>query len=989
MKTKKFIYIILAILPFIDLVTSLQARISPGTFSIGMIIKGIIIFLASVYILFFSMSKYKKISLFYMFLTGIFIITYFLLKPELFSSQFLFNELKYLFRIIYLPVLFTFFLNYFDEYGFDKNAFIRCMSLILVEFTILLLVPLVLDIAFESYTTGLHGYVGWFYAANEVSVIMIILLPFIYYFLNAKAKYNFFIALPILYVISSVGTKVTFIGALCVTILGFIFMLFKYKLKVNNYTVGAFFILVFTILFFVFVQDIAITNIHILADRQDFEFIETPTEGKIEGDASDNFENNEVLLEEPNSLISKVLKFLLSSRDIYYLQTKDIYNATFQTDYIVAGMGFSNTNKINNINIDKLIEIDYLDLYFHTGIFGLLIVLLPFIYTALLIIFKFFKDKLSRNNYLFIFYNSIILCMVLSAALIAGHVLFYPAVSIYLVIYLMFLLNEISVFKKKNIDDKKISILALHLNYGGIENVICNQANMLAKKYDVEIISLYNSHNDLPFKLDKKVKVTYLLNEISNRDKLKSAIKNFRIISILKEGIKALKILYLKPLFIKKAILYSDAKVIISSRKEFSKLLGRCHRKGTVTISEEHNYHNNNQKEIKRVISANKNVDYLLPASKELCEFYDLKVKPEVFYIPNCLNYYPSINKKKYNKRITAIGRLEKEKGFIDLIPVMKKIVKNDKNVVLDIYGDGSLKDTLIKEIKQKKLEKNIILKGYVPVLNIYKELLNYSLIICSSYTESFGLALLEAAAFKIPCVMFDSAKGPLEFVSDSSGAIISRRDKDLMAKKIVELLNSRERMQVLGENAYQKSLEYSFENIQEKFLNFVSDAIKKSESKEKKVMFISSSGGHLNELMQLKDVFKNYDYTLVTEKTKTTKKLKGKLKGRCKYLLFGTKHHPIPYFFGVLPLNTVLSFIYFLKYRPNFIVTTGAHTAGPICVIGKIFGAKIIFIESFANVNSKSVTGKLIYPFADLFIVQWESMLDVYPNATYGGWIY
>ena len=59
------------------------------------------------------------------------------------------------------------------------------------------------------------------------------------------------------------------------------------------------------------------------------------------------------------------------------------------------------------------------------------------------------------------------------------------------------------------------------------------------------------------------------------------------------------------------------------------------------------------------------------------------------------------------------------------------------------------------------------------------------------------------------------------------------------------------------------------------------------------------------------------------------------------------------------------------------------------MCCLGKIFGSKVIYIETFANVTTKTSTGKLIYKFADLFIVQWESMLEIYPNAVYGGWIF
>ena len=86
--------------------------------------------------------------------------------------------------------------------------------------------------------------------------------------------------------------------------------------------------------------------------------------------------------------------------------------------------------------------------------------------------------------------------------------------------------------------------------------------------------------------------------------------------------------------------------------------------------------------------------------------------------------------------------------------------------------------------------------------------------------------------------------------------------------------------------------------------------------------------------------------------------------------------------------LNCFISLFYFVKYRPRYIVSTGAHTAGPMCCIGKIFRSKIIFIETMANITTPTTTGKIIYRFADLFIVQWEEMLKVYPKATFGGWI-
>ncbi len=155
-----------------------------------------------------------------------------------------------------------------------------------------------------------------------------------------------------------------------------------------------------------------------------------------------------------------------------------------------------------------------------------------------------------------------------------------------------------------------------------------------------------------------------------------------------------------------------------------------------------------------------------------------------------------------------------------------------------------------------------------------------------------------------------------------------------------------------------------------------------------KKVMFIASAGGHLNELMQLEPLFKDYNYYLVTENLKSNLSLKEVYGNKISYLLFGSKEHILTYPFKFI-YNSFKSLFLYVKVRPKVIVTTGTHTAVPMCYIGKIFGSKIIFIETFANQSSKTLSGKMIYPIANLFIVQWEEMLKLYPKAVYGGWIY
>lgn len=159
-----------------------------------------------------------------------------------------------------------------------------------------------------------------------------------------------------------------------------------------------------------------------------------------------------------------------------------------------------------------------------------------------------------------------------------------------------------------------------------------------------------------------------------------------------------------------------------------------------------------------------------------------------------------------------------------------------------------------------------------------------------------------------------------------------------------------------------------------------------KKQYKKKKVLFISSTGGHLSELLQLEPLFERYDSYVVTEKTKINLWLKKKYKTY--YLLYGARNFPIRYFFKFL-INLMKSFHLFFKIKPDIVVSTGAHTSVPMCFIAKIFRKKIIFIETFAKIDSPTLSGKLIYPIADAFYVQWENMKNFYPKAIYKGGLF
>lgn len=151
------------------------------------------------------------------------------------------------------------------------------------------------------------------------------------------------------------------------------------------------------------------------------------------------------------------------------------------------------------------------------------------------------------------------------------------------------------------------------------------------------------------------------------------------------------------------------------------------------------------------------------------------------------------------------------------------------------------------------------------------------------------------------------------------------------------------------------------------------------------KLAFIASSGGHLEQLSMLRPLMERYDSFVITEKTPYQP---SHFCDRSYQLRQVNRHEPL--FIFKLIGNTFSSLRIFLKEKPDMVISTGALAVIPFCLISKVlFRRKFIFIESFAKVTTPTLTGRLLYRFADRFYVQWEPMLEVYPDAIYLGGIY
>lgn len=144
---------------------------------------------------------------------------------------------------------------------------------------------------------------------------------------------------------------------------------------------------------------------------------------------------------------------------------------------------------------------------------------------------------------------------------------------------------------------------------------------------------------------------------------------------------------------------------------------------------------------------------------------------------------------------------------------------------------------------------------------------------------------------------------------------------------------------------------------------------------KDIKVCLVGSSGGHLTHLYMLKDFWKDKKRFWVTFDKKDAQSI---LKEEKKYYCYYPTNRNIIN----LIKNTFLAIKVLKKEKPDLIISSGAAVAVPFFYIGKLMGAKTVYIEVFDRIDKSTLTGKLVYPVVDKFIVQWEEMKKVYPKS-------
>lgn len=434
----KNIYILYLLFPLINLLTGLMTRFNIFPLTIGVAVRIALLIYILFYVLFISKSKYKKSTLIYYVLLFLFCIVYFITKPNFFTLRVLYHECNFLFKFMYYPILFFGLLNIFDENTYEGNKWKKIMLFNIIFYIIFIIIPIITKTSFNAYVREGIGFSGWFYAANELGPILLMLFPVLFILLEKHKLMYILLSTLAIFSILAISTKVSSLGLGLILIFYFVLYLFK-KRKTLNKMILILSIITFALLYSNYGKELYYKlecyNANVIPEKvvpNKKPIININPNNKDEG--IDN-ENNDIL----SLILSNRNKKVITINKDY--KTSSIINKLF-------GLGFYNLEKDEVF----IIEMDFLDLFYHYGIIGLLLALYPYIYMIYQLITSIKNKNLKININLL--YSVFIFCLIMGISFVAGHIIGSPAVSSFLVIYAIHICHLINkkLFKEEKED---------------------------------------------------------------------------------------------------------------------------------------------------------------------------------------------------------------------------------------------------------------------------------------------------------------------------------------------------------------------------------------------------------------------------------------------------------------------------------------------------------------------------------------------------------
>lgn len=735
----------------------------------------------------------------------------------------IFDDLRYLVLVMQMPIVTIALCSYVSEYRYHNKKIEKGLWVSLV----IICLSVILSIITKSYATTYedYGLTGWFTSANTQSMILVSIFPYCLYTFSKRNKYIYLLGLMMaFFLLFFNGTRACYL-TLVFSLVVMIYILFThFHARKNLVKVSlTFMILVLSIVTFKFsstferksnmdeVNEANQEQIDLLGSEEltKEETLEILRTSYLYEDMIDAF-GEDIVYEEMKDKITA--SNLSDNRLVKRTYAKIIFD---NSDMLTKLVGF-NQGEIEKYGMD--IENDITAIFYYYGYIGFTL------YMAFIIVFVVMAFKLLFKNPLMVFSGKfVILSFSLALAVFgseySGALLRKPNANIYVALLLtLYFIYVNKNLREKKIKDNKITYLALHLGYGGIESSIVNQVNTLVNDYEVEIISFYRLKNNLTSRIDNRVKIKYLYDGGPNRDEFMKATRERNLFKIIDEGIKSLDILIKKKVLVIDSIIDCNSEYIISTRYEFNMLLSKYGNKNCIKIAEEHRYHNDDEKYINIISKKYGNIDYLFALTKRLEEDYKKFLKgnnshTKVVLVPNMLYDIPDKNSKLKDKNIITVSRLDAGKRVDDIIRAFSKI--DDKTWKLYILGDGKEMDNLSNIIKELKLEDRVFLEGYKNKEEIEEYMLKSSLFLMASVTEGLPMVLLEAMSYGVPCIAYETASGVNDIISNGeNGYVIKDRNEEEYIDKINKVIEDNELRKKLGTNAKETSYKFSRDEV-------------------------------------------------------------------------------------------------------------------------------------------------------------------------------
>lgn len=195
------------------------------------------------------------------------------------------------------------------------------------------------------------------------------------------------------------------------------------------------------------------------------------------------------------------------------------------------------------------------------------------------------------------------------------------------------------------------------------------------------------------------------------------------------------------------------------------------------------------------------------------------KYLPAVFTIPNPVILDNRFHSLLEANKIVSIGRLEYQKGYDTLIKVFHELYKKYPDWVVEIYGEGTLKEELERQIAKYDLSACFHLRGTME--NVLEKLREASFFVMSSRFEGFPMVLLEAMSQGVPCISFDCPNGPSDIIThEQDGLLVENQNETALKEGMERLMSGYNLRKKFGDAAYSKVEVFDIKTITEKWNN-------------------------------------------------------------------------------------------------------------------------------------------------------------------------